>query len=301
MATSAFYAQINLYAKSTVDTVLTDQVGLCAKSDGLYAKMPGATENLVLVVKGTPQEGLIAFFDDTKAIITSTSFGYDPDNYVLSIGAFNNDKDTVFRLHCQSTHSAQANIIDCYRSDDGQAIYSSCDLLAIKVNGRVSSSAGVDVGEIKFTSTQDFTESRRGTQYTLKTHTADDVGSFAVRHLISGAGLTRIYGGLIAGSVSDDPVSVLQSAGSIGAAITSTSGDLTLTAAHFSVIVKGAHTITLPSASGATGRIYVIANKHSAAITISAYYNLTDSSVTSVTERSSVIIQSNGTSWNQIN
>jgi hypothetical protein len=301
MATSTFYAQINFCAKATVDTVLTGQVGLCAKSDGLYAKLPGATENLLLVVKGTPQNGLIAFFDDTKAIITSTSFSYDPVNYVMTVGAFNNNKDTVLLLHCNSTHLEQANIIDCYRSDDLGAIDSGCNLLAIKVNGNVSGSAATEVGEIKFTAIQDFSDTRKGTQYALKTHTADDLGSYAVRHLVSGTGLTRIEGGLIAGSVSTDPLSMLQSAGSIGAAMTLTSGDLTLTAAHFAVVVKGAHTITLPSASAVTGRIYVIANKQSAAITISAYYDLSDSSTTSVPLRSSIIIQSNGTYWHQIN
>lgn len=301
MAGQSSYAQLNFLAITSPDDVSSGKVALLAKSDGLYAKLPGVSENLLLVVKSTPQEGLIAFFDDSKAVITSTSFVYDPDNFVCAMGAFNNDKDTVLRISCQSYHSSQANILDIHRSDDNDALTSGFELFNVVVNGRVSASAGAEVGKINFTAAENFSSSNKGTQYSLSTHTTGSSGNLAVRHMISGTGLTRIAGGILAGSISSDPVSMLESAGSVGATLTATSNNLSLSEAHFSVIVKGAHTITLPSASACTGRIYIIANKHSSAITISSYYNLLDSSSTSIAERTSIIIQSDGSAWHQIN
>ena len=302
MAGQSFYSQINFLAITTPDEIASGKAALFAKSEGLYAKLPAENELLLLRLKGTTQQGLIAHFDTDKTVVANSSFWFsDVESVTLLSLLGSGDKDTEFRLTNLSTHSNQSNLIRSYRSRSGNtALNIGDDLLIVRAVGQYATNYGADVAEIKFYATEDFTTNNKGTAYSLKTFTAGSGGSFDTRHLVSGAGLTRINGGLIVGSVSSDPVSVLQSAGSFGAAITFTSGNLTLAAAHFSLVITGSHSITLPSASTATGRIYILANKHSSPITISSYKDMTGTGNTSIGARTSIIIQSDGTYWNQI-
>ncbi len=111
-------------------------------------------------------------------------------------------------------------------------------------------------------------------------------------------GVSTLSGGAILGA-------------SLALPITTTSGNLTLDGTHFSVIVTGGTpNITLPAASGATGRVYVVVNQSTSSITISSFINTAGSNSTSLsasnvlgttTSSNRVILQSNGTSWYQIN
>ena len=95
--------------------------------------------------------------------------------------------------------------------------------------------------------------------------------------------------------------STFQVNGSVSKSIMSTSGNLTLTEDHYTVLITGNHSITLPSASSCTGRIYVLKNKTTSTISISTYINANSSSDTSIGNRDILIIQSDGTNWEQIN
>src|SRR6185295_13642672 len=83
------------------------------------------------------------------------------------------------------------------------------------------------------------------------------------------AGIVRIDDTLSVGAAA--PLSKLDVVGSAGYNITSTSTDITLDVTHYTVLVdaSGANrTITLPAASGATRRIYVIKKTDATANTV---------------------------------
>lgn len=97
------------------------------------------------------------------------------------------------------------------------------------------------------------------------------------------------------------PTSTLHVSGSLSMSITTTSSNLTLDDTHYTVIINGGTpTITLPAASGVTGRIYVIVNQTAGARTITSYQNFSNSATTTVAANSSITIQSNGTYWYRI-
>ena len=98
------------------------------------------------------------------------------------------------------------------------------------------------------------------------------------------------------------PNSKLDVSGSVGAAITTTTTNLTLDATHHTVIVtSGTPTITLPAAaSGNSRRIYVIVNQTGSGVTISSYLDFTGAGNTTVGANSAIQIQSNGTNWYRI-
>ncbi|MFC7774289.1 hypothetical protein [Flavobacterium sp. GCM10027622] len=94
--------------------------------------------------------------------------------------------------------------------------------------------------------------------------------------------------------------SVLQVNGSISKSIVSTSTNLTLTDAHYTVVLTGGATtvgITLPLASSATGRVYIIRNTSGSTKTISNYTNESGTSVSVLNNNSVVWLQSDGTNW----
>ncbi len=95
--------------------------------------------------------------------------------------------------------------------------------------------------------------------------------------------------------------STLQVGGSVSTAIIRTTGDLNLTEDHYTVIITGAHNITLPSANTCTGRIYVIKNISGNDRTISPYKNLSNADRTSVRDNQVRWLQSDGIEWQQIN
>ncbi len=98
------------------------------------------------------------------------------------------------------------------------------------------------------------------------------------------------------------PVSNLEIAGSLGSAITTSTGSLTLDATHHTIIItSGTGTYTLPSASAATRRQYIIINQTGSGITVSSYKDKTGSSATTIAANAALKIQSDGSNWYQIN
>lgn len=84
--------------------------------------------------------------------------------------------------------------------------------------------------------------------------------------------------------------------------IFSITANTTLDATHNTVIVPNgsAFTVTLPSASSITGRLYRVVNKTAGSITIGSYVNLIGSTVTTLGTGTAAILQSDGTNWQQI-
>ena len=97
------------------------------------------------------------------------------------------------------------------------------------------------------------------------------------------------------------PNSTLQVTGSFSLPIATTTANVTLDDTYHTIIITGGTpTITLPSAAGNNGKIYIIVNQTGAARTTSAYLSFTGVSVTTVATQSSITVQSNGTSWYRI-
>jgi hypothetical protein len=106
------------------------------------------------------------------------------------------------------------------------------------------------------------------------------------------------------------PNSTLQVGGSLSLPITSTANDLTLTDAHYTVLVttagNSAVTITLPAATGLTGRIYVIVNeRNTGSVTVSSttnikIYSANAASSITIPTTNSYTFQSDGTNWHRI-
>ena len=95
--------------------------------------------------------------------------------------------------------------------------------------------------------------------------------------------------------------SKLQVNGSVATSIIKTTANLTLDETHYTVIISGGTpTITLPAASSCPGRIYIIVNRTVGARSISNYRTLSDQLVGSVTQSSSITLQSDGSEWNEI-
>jgi hypothetical protein len=96
-----------------------------------------------------------------------------------------------------------------------------------------------------------------------------------------------------------NPTSTLDVDGSISAPIAALSSNITLDDTHHTLIITGTPTITMPTASSCTGRIYILVNRTGSSRTVSTYFTFSSTS-TSIPANSSITIQSDGTSWYQI-
>ncbi|MCG8754182.1 hypothetical protein [Tenacibaculum finnmarkense] len=99
--------------------------------------------------------------------------------------------------------------------------------------------------------------------------------------------------------------STFQVAGSISKSIISASTDFTLTEDHYTFIAKdesNTRTINLPAASSVTGRIYIIKTNWYRGVNLNIrYITRTTNTANSISRRSTVQLQSDGTDWQQIN
>ncbi|MDH7445063.1 PA14 domain-containing protein [Aquimarina sp. 2201CG14-23] len=95
--------------------------------------------------------------------------------------------------------------------------------------------------------------------------------------------------------------STFQVEGSISKSILTTTGNLTLTENHYTIILGGIHTITFPAANTCQGRIYSIKNPNNNSTTISSYVSTDNSNQTIIPNESVLWVQSDGTNWIQIN
>ncbi len=99
------------------------------------------------------------------------------------------------------------------------------------------------------------------------------------------------------------PTSTFHVSGSVANSITVISTDLLLNESHKTVIIPlgSTFTVTLPAASGMTGRIYTIINNSVASKSLTEnYINLAGSSINTMNAASSIEVQSDGTNWYQI-
>ncbi|MEP0212342.1 MAG: hypothetical protein ABJD66_03945 [Cellulophaga sp.] len=101
-----------------------------------------------------------------------------------------------------------------------------------------------------------------------------------------------------------DANSTLDVKGSVSTAIDVTTGDLTLDDTHHTIILGGAHNITLPAANTCKGRIYIIKNPilFGVGVTanISTYKSLLGLNVSLIISQKTIWLQSDGTDWQQI-
>lgn len=155
--------------------------------------------------------------------------------------------------------------------------------------------------------------------YNTRPLSNDDTNEIVIGHQAIGGGsnsvvigndnITKTYlkGKLAIGYTGTLPNthSYLQPNGSVAFPITSTDSDLTLTDAHYTVLVNasgGNRTITLPSATGINGRIYVVKKIDSSinSVVIQAQTGQTidgRSSFTLSSQYATVIVQAYGGNW----
>ncbi len=95
------------------------------------------------------------------------------------------------------------------------------------------------------------------------------------------------------------PTTLLDVNGPIATAISTETANYTITATDSTILASGTITITLPSASGITGREYTIKNIATGTITIASGGGTIDGATTLAlsTQNESVTLQSNGTNW----
>ena len=100
------------------------------------------------------------------------------------------------------------------------------------------------------------------------------------------------------------PTSKLEVNGAVSYPIIKTNTDIDLDETMHTVIFEPeVENVTLPQASTATGRVYILVNRTDNTVNISAYYDLHDyfnGSQTSIPKLSSITLQSDGTNWYQI-
>ncbi|MBK0381783.1 collagen-like protein, partial [Pedobacter sp. SD-b] len=96
--------------------------------------------------------------------------------------------------------------------------------------------------------------------------------------------------------------STFQVQGSVANSIVRTSTDITLNESNYTVIAVSAINITLPAANSCVGRTYVIKNlDNTNTCGISTYIRSNSNSATVVNTKAVIMIQSDGTDWQQIN
>jgi hypothetical protein len=99
------------------------------------------------------------------------------------------------------------------------------------------------------------------------------------------------------------PASYADINGSVGTAILTTTLSQTLDEFDHTIIIlntAGAITITLPAATTAIRREYIIVNQDNAAKTISSYQDFTGTAVTTIPANTSITVQSSGAAWYRI-
>ncbi|GAA4974299.1 hypothetical protein GCM10023315_26010 [Algibacter aquimarinus] len=96
------------------------------------------------------------------------------------------------------------------------------------------------------------------------------------------------------------PDSTLDVNGSLSLNITTTSGNLTLDDTNHTVVLSGNHNITLPAANTCAGRVYIIKNPTTNTPTITSFNDLNGNASTTLNSQTTISIQSDGTSWEQI-
>lgn len=151
---------------------------------------------------------------------------------------------------------------------------------------------------IDLTPTYNITSTQVGSVYALRysgTHTS--LGSFTQANFVyENAGSIGGIGNTLANTKSTWDVN-----GSSGNAIVTSTGSLSLDGTHHTIIItSGTGTYTLPSASAATRREYVIVNQTVGARTVSSYKDLSNASQTTVGANTALWLQSDGTTWYQI-
>lgn len=98
------------------------------------------------------------------------------------------------------------------------------------------------------------------------------------------------------------PLSTWDINGSLGVGILTSTGNLTVDATHHTIIItSGTGSYTLPSASGATRRIYVFINQTGTSRTISTYKDKAGSSQITIAANAALWLQTDGSNWYQIN
>ncbi|WP_273272951.1 hypothetical protein [Maribacter polysiphoniae] len=97
------------------------------------------------------------------------------------------------------------------------------------------------------------------------------------------------------------PNSTLHTGGSIATAIIKTTSDLTLDESHHTIIIDGDHAITLPAANTCIGRVYIIKNTTAFTPAIDSYINSDGTANPTTIGLGVTQLQSDGSTWQQIN
>lgn len=239
-----------------------------------------ANQELLLVKDGTDKGALqfgAANATQYKPILFSTNNG----NFRIKASAGYNDR---FEIGSTGSLSGEGNL-EIMIGDDGiepitfKRYHASTNMITelfrVQGSGRTNGSGSIPEADIK-------------TRFGININPAREAFNANYNSASTGTANTRMA------------TSTFEVNGSTANAITTTTAALTLDEEHHTIIINGAHNITLPLASICTGREYILKNQTNAAVTIDSYQDLLNTSQTSINANTAITIQSDGTNWHAI-
>ncbi|MFM2269692.1 MAG: hypothetical protein RL757_3133, partial [Bacteroidota bacterium] len=140
---------------------------------------------------------------------------------------------------------------------------------------------------------------------TLLSTKYDNLNAYRIRTILSGVqtdAITVLQNGRVGINLGNDigAKSMLELNGSFATPINFTASNMTLGDNHYTIVLTGAATITLPTASTVARRMYVIVNNSGSVRTISSYVPFGGGTATTVANASSITVQSDGINWYRI-
>ncbi len=270
----------------------------------------GTTDNTTLRFRTNNSEKMVINNNGDVGIGTSTFNGTYPEQLIVDAGATGNTNFQNVIVGKGNTNSyAQLNI-----QNSSTGTNASADVVATANNGNESvnyidmginsgsnSSSGVYGGAntgYLYTTGNDFAIGNATASKNLLFFTGG-TSSSNERMRIDGSGNVGI--GTLAA-----PNSTFQNSGSVSLSIVTKTGNYTATASDYTIVYNNttsARTVTLPTASGITGRIYVIkkiSSSTSRDVTIATAGSETidgAASKTLTTQYTQVTVQSDGSNW----
>ncbi len=303
-----YYGNIGLVVQESLNAVSAGFYAFGAMTDGFYGRMPGKSSfrfltfedfgSTVVARDNNFEIGEIPYAGQASVLKSSEALKYERDNGYLQIK--HNDLSSSIVLYSSSAELDHFVGLTTYRAHGGSIltpIKTGAPMMKLLAYGY--SASWHQAGQILFKSTDDWSESCFGTEYSLMTASKDN-GLLNLRHIISDLGNTRISGNTIFGDLLNDGLSTVESAGSLGAAILLTSENISINENHTVVVITGDHSITLPDARHVKRRMYFLVNRTTSPIPVSYYADKNGNQSNSISAHSSILIQSDGNNWYQL-
>ncbi len=270
----------------------------------------GTTDANGFRIKGNNIQGLLVDSLGNVAVGTAPVFTANPSRekflvdagITASINAISakGTIDSYFQLNIQNksaTAGASSDIVAT--SNNGDESYGYVDL---GINSSAYNNAAYNIGGFNDSYLYSVASAGGvGGNFSIGTASASTVIKFHTGGTTTANERMRIDAVGNVGISTNAPKSTLDVNGSVAHAITTTTNNITLDASNYTVILTGGTpTVTLPSASSSTRRIYIIVNQTNANRNIDSYIDVSGAVKTTIARNQSYTFQSDGINWYQI-